>query len=570
MSDKKKQPLRVVLCWHMHQPQYCDLISGEYKLPWTYLHAIKDYVDMAAHLEAVPEAKAVINFAPVLLEQLDDYAVQVNGFLREHKAIRDPLLAALVEPVLPSHPERRLELLNACLRVNRERVIDRFAPFRRLVELAEPFRENCKDLVYISDQLLSDLVFWYHLGWIGETVRRNDLRIQRWQEQGNNFSLHDRRELLSIIGDLLSGVVERYASLADRGQVELSVTPYAHPIIPLMLDIDTARQAMPGVELPELEFYQDGKARAEWHIREGLNVFEQYFRRKPAGCWPAEGSVSDATLKLFETAGFRWTASGETVLRNSLRAAGEGAEAVAEAVFKGYRVDKGKLVCFFRDDNLSDEIGFSYSKWHADDAVANFIHHLENIAANHAGRKLAVPIILDGENAWEHFPENGYYFLRGLYRKLAEHPTLKLSTFSECLDDDVEVASLDTLVSGSWVYGTFSTWIGDRDKNRGWDMLGDAKRAFDKICSDGTLDGEQIAAAQLQLAICEGSDWFWWFGDYNPADSVSDFESLFRLHLANLYQLLGVEPPEYLAHTFARGSGKPEAGGVMRHGQLRN
>jgi alpha-amylase/alpha-mannosidase (GH57 family) len=554
----------------MHQPQYCDLISGEYKLPWTYLHAIKDYVDMAAHLEAVPKAKAVINFAPVLLEQMDDYAAQVSGYLRDHKAIRDPLLASLVEPVLPAHPERRLELINACLRVNPQRVIERFPPFRRLVELAAPFRENCKDLVYISDQLLSDLVFWYHLGWIGETVRRNDLRIQRWQEQGNNFSLHDRRELLALIGQLLSGVVDRYAALAERGQVELSVTPYAHPIIPLMLDINSAREAMPAVDLPELEFYQGGAERAEWHIREGLNVFKQYFRRQPDGCWPAEGSVSEATLELLDAAGFRWTASGETVLRNSLRATREGSETAVDAVLKGYRLGSGKLTCFFRNDNLSDEIGFTYSGWHADDAVANFVHHLENIANSHSDRDLVVPIILDGENAWEHFPENGYYFLRALYSKLAEHPTLRLSTFSECLDDGVETATLDKLVSGSWVYGTFSTWIGDRDKNRGWDMLGDAKRAFDKACSGGALDGEQIVAAQLQLAICEGSDWFWWFGDYNPADSVSDFEGLFRLHLANLYQLLGLEPPEYLAHTFARGSGRPAVGGVMRQGQLRD
>ncbi len=215
--------MRVVLCWHMHQPQYCDLISGEYKLPWTYLHATKDYVDMAAHLEAVPNARAVVNFAPVLLEQIDDYAAQVSGFLRDHKAMRDPLLAALVEPVLPAHPELRLELINNCLRVNRPRVIDRFPAYRRLVELAEPFRADFNELIYISDQFLSDLVFWYHLGWIGETVRRNDLRVQRWQEQGSNFSLHDRRELLGLIGELLAGVIERYARLADVGRVELSL-----------------------------------------------------------------------------------------------------------------------------------------------------------------------------------------------------------------------------------------------------------------------------------------------------------------------------------------------------------
>jgi len=552
----------------MHQPQYCDLISGEYKLPWSYLHAVKDYVDMAAHLEAVPGAKAVVNFAPVLLEQIDDYSAQVSGYLRDHKAIRDPLLAALVEPVSPPHAEARLELIHACLRVNRQRVIDRFPAYRSLTRLARPFLDHDADLTYLSEQFIADLVFWYHLGWIGETVRRNDLRVQRWQEQGKNFSLHDRRELLVLIGELLSGVIDRYSSLAERGQLELSVSPYAHPIMPLMLDMQSAREAMPEADLPEVEQYPGGEQRADWHIREGLNVFEQYFRFRPTGCWPAEGSVSRATLELLQRHGFRWAASGETVLRNSLRAGGgDAAAAATDAVLKGYRVNESRLVCFFRDDNLSDEIGFNYSTWHADDAVANLIHRLERIASTHPGRELAVPIILDGENAWEHFPENGYYFIRTLYEQLDAHPTLRLSTFSECLETGVEIGRLSKMVSGSWVYGTFSTWVGDRDKNRGWDMLCDAKRAFDKAVADGGLDGEQLLAAQLQLAICEGSDWFWWFGDYNPADSVSDFEALFRLHLSNLYQLLSREPPEYLAHTFARGSGNPQAGGTMRHGQ---
>ena len=569
MSDDG--PLRVVLCWHMHQPQYCDLISGEYKLPWTYLHAIKDYVDMAAHLEAVPAARAVVNFAPVLLEQIDDYASQVNGYLRDHKAIRDPLLAALVAPVLPSHPERRLELINACMRVNRQRVIERFPAFRRLVEMAGPFVGHCDYMTYVSEQFIADMLFWYHLGWIGETVRRDDLRVQRWQEQARNFSLHDRRELLTLIGELLSGVVDRYAALAAKGRVELSVTPYAHPIAPLMLDIGCADEAMPGIALPELDRYPDGEVRTRWHIREGLNIFEQYFGFQPHGCWPAEGSVSGPALDLLEEFGFRWAASGETVLRNSLRASyGEQEVGATDAVLKGYRVDKGRLTCFFRDDNLSDDIGFNYSTWHADDAVANLVHNLENIAANHSGRKLVLPIILDGENAWEHYPENGFYFLRTLYEKLSGHPALRLSTFSECLDAGVETGTLTTMISGSWVYGTFSTWIGDRDKNRGWDMLGDAKRAYDRALAAGDLDSDQAVAAELQLAVCEGSDWFWWFGDYNPADSVSDFEALFRLHLSNLYQLLGQEPPEYLAHTFAYGTGSPEAGGTMRHGKLRS
>ncbi len=523
---------------------------------------------MAAHLEAVPGARAVINFAPVLLEQLDDYAAQINGFLRDHKAVRDPLLAALVEPVLPSNDDQKHELVSACLRVN-QRILERFPAYQRLSELASPYLGNCADMLYLNEQFMADLVFWYHLGWMAETVRRNDLRIQHWQEQGRNFSLRDRRELLVLIGELLSGVIDSYAALADSGQVELSVTPYAHPIIPLMLDIGCARESTPDASLPEIQAYPGGEQRAHWHIREGLNIFKRYFRREPAGCWPAEGGVSQQTLELLEGYNFRWTATGETVLRNSLHVSDDAAAAtVSDAVLKGYQVADGKLVCFFRDDKLSDEIGFNYSTWHADDAVANFIHNLENIAGANSERELVLPIILDGENAWEHFPENGYYFLRALYEKLATHPTLKLSTFSECLDAGIEIDQLPQMVSGSWVHGSFSTWIGDRDKNRGWDMLSDAKLAFDRVVACGSLNSDQLVSAELQLAICEGSDWFWWFGDYNPADSVSDFEALFRLHLANLYELLGVEPPEYLAHTFARGSGDPSMGGTMRHGQL--
>jgi alpha-amylase/alpha-mannosidase (GH57 family) len=178
-----------------------------------------------------------------------------------------------------------------------------------------------------------------------------------------------------------------------------------------------------------------------------------------------------------------------------------------------------------------------------------------------------VSIILDGENAWEYYPANGYYFLSALYKKLAEHPQLELTTFSDFITHNKPIGNLPRLVAGSWVYGTFSTWIGDPDKNRGWDMLGDAKHVFDRVVASKRLNKQQLAAAEHQLAICEGSDWFWWFGDYNSADSVSDFERMFRMHLVHLYQILGENPPEYLSHTFTHGSGSPAAGGTMRPGQ---
>ena len=566
MSDRR--PLNIVICWHMHQPQYCDQISGIYQLPWSYLHATKDYIDMAAHLEAVPDARAVVNFAPILLEQLSDYAGQINGFLSENKAIRDPLLGALACPVLPGGKEQRMDLVNACLRANELRSIQRFSHYQSLAEMAGWFQNHPTGMLYVGDQFIIDLLVWYHLAWMGETVRRNNELVKALMEKGNGFTIHDRRQLLKLIGELLSSVIDGYRMLAGRGQVELSMSPYAHPIVPLLMDLETAREAMPDISMPDLQAYSGGEERARWHIEEGIATFEQFFGTRPAGCWPSEGGVSKATLELLDEYGFTWAASGETVFRHSM--ADPANESLGDAsLCQAFRLEEGNIACFFRDDGLSDLIGFTYSDWHADDAVANLIQHLDNIADRCRGQgQPLVSIILDGENAWEHFPENGYHFLHTLYKRLSEHPGLKMTTYSEYLENKNSLPRLKKLVSGSWVYGTFSTWIGDPDKNRGWEMLGDAKRVFDQVVSEDNLSSEQMLAAQHQLSICEGSDWFWWFGDYNSADTVSDFERLFRMHLSNLYNMLGKEPPEYLTHVFAHGSGVQVQGGVMRKGQF--
>jgi alpha-amylase/alpha-mannosidase (GH57 family) len=558
--------LKVVLCWHMHQPQYRDLLSGDYQLPWTYLHAIKDYIDMAAHLEAVPAARAVVNFAPILLEQIDDYTQQVQGFVREGIAIRDPLLAALVQPTLPATVEQRVTLIKACLRANEERLIARFAPYRRLADLAAHVLAHPDAMGYVRDQFIVDLMVWYHVAWLGETVRRQDARVRRLLEKESGFTLHDRRLLLEVIADQLGGVIPRYRALAETGRVELSTTPYAHPILPLLLDFTSAREAIPDARLPADDRYPGGEARARAHIERGIETFVRHFGFKPTGCWPAEGGVSVAALHLLEQAGFRWAASGETVLRNSLKKSGSEAQLCRH---RPWRTSEGKIATFFRDDGLSDLIGFTYAGWHADDAVANLVHHLENIAHNCAADPNAVvSIILDGENAWEYYPENGYYFLRALYERLSSHPRIELTTFGECLKAGLQPRELPTLVAGSWVYGTFSTWIGDRDKNRGWNMLVDAKRAYDAALAAGELDApRRRALAEEQLSVCEASDWFWWFGDYNPAAAVSDFEGLYRRHLTNLYQLLGREPLDYLAVPLSYGKGAPAHGGVMRPGQ---
>lgn len=558
MSDKPK--LKLVLCWHMHQPEYRDLQTGEFILPWTYLHVIKDYVDMIAHLEAVPEAKAVVNFAPILLEQIEEYARQVNGFLHGRASITDPLLASLAESSIPEDPGLRMKLVKDCMRANRERQINRYPAFQRLIDMADCLEQHYDSLIYLNGQFISDILVWYHLAWMGETVKLTDSRVKRLIEKGSRYTLHDRIELVEVIAEQLTNVICRYKELAIKGQIELSVTPYAHPIMPLLLDLNTTHEAMPDAPLPELSAYPGGEERVLWHLEKGAQTFKRFFGFEPKGCWPSEGSISDQALKILGDFGFDWTASGGSVLHNSLKLP----ENLQQAgIHHPFKLKETNIACFFRDDGLSDLIGFEYSKWHADDAVDDLIRHLENIAEHEVGNKV-VSIIMDGENAWEHFPDNGYHFLSGLYQRLASHPGIELTTFSKCLQDQVNIKSLAKIVAGSWVYGSFSTWIGDVDKNRGWDMLGDAKWTFDKAISAGRLTDKQVQQAELQLAVCEGSDWFWWFGDYNPGEAVSNFEKQFRLNLANLYRLLGGEPPAYLAMSFTQGSGAPAMGGAMR------
>ncbi len=566
MTEARRFP--VVLLWHMHQPQYRDPLSGEYILPWTYLHAIKDYVDMAAHLEANPRARAVVNFTPVLIEQLEELAARVSAHLQRGERLPDPVLALLSEQPLPADPDARLALVRACLRAERTQLIARFPAYAQLVALAESAGAS-DGAEFATDPYLRDLGVWYHIAWLGETVKRSDARVAALIGRGRDFTAAHRRSLLELIGELLAGVLGRYRALAERGQVELAMSPYGHPILPLLIDFQAARESIADAPLPHAARYPGGAERADWHLQAAAHVFQRAFGHVPAGCWPSEGAISARSLELIDRHGMRWAASSGNVLRGCLDAPGAGdSERSAAAELHPWRVPGQELSVFFRHDELSDLIGFTYSSWHGDDAVRHFIGELERFAleqADHPGTMVLVA--LDGENAWEHYPYNGYYFLNGLYAALADHRQLELCTFSELLARPVPVQPLPRVVAGSWVNGTLATWIGDRDKNAGWDLLVQAKSAADEVLADAALPGRRRESIERQLALCESSDWFWWFGDYNPSQAVLEFDRLYRHQLASLYRLLEREPPETLARVISVGRGEPEGGGVMRRAQ---
>jgi len=271
-------------------------------------------------------------------------------------------------------------------------------------------------------------------------------------------------------------------------------------------------------------------------------------------------------VALVEEFGFKWTASGEGVWRNSMQLSAHDPEKVhsKRALFHPYVLKGYKPKLFFRDDGLSDLIGFEYSKMNSVDAANDLVNHLVNIAdfLGDSANRHVVSIILDGENAWEYYPHNGYYFLDHLYKTLSDHHLVQATTFS-ALTDTTKTHELESLCSGSWVYGSFSTWIGESDKNRAWDRLVEAKQAYDRVLAKGKLSKKAEEQATRQLAICEGSDWFWWFGEVNSSESVSDFDQLFRAQLKNLYSLLKLQLPDNLDESLSKGGGSAENAGTM-------
>lgn len=564
--------MKVALCWHMHQPYYRDELHGEYSLPWVYLHAIKDYSDMAWHLEQNPKMRLVVNFTPVLLEQLLDYEQRVAAFIERQEPMNDPLLNLLagVTPI-PQTAKERQQIIANCRRCNAATMITPWPAYRELVEHADNVTQKatypgaCR---YFSHQYFYDLLTWYHLTWLGHSLKQ-DKRARRLLDKAVNFTADDRMDLLQIIYECLRDIIPRYKALADRDQIEISMTPWGHPIVPLLHDFSNMSCAQPDAPHPQERVYPAGHERTHWHMQQGIAFFESCFGRKPNGVWLPEGGLSQDALELLDEFEIKWTASGESVWRNSASLSHISKDDIdsKRGLFQAYRSRPSNVRMFFRDDGLSDLIGFEYRGWSAKDAVANFSSHIGNISkflGDDADDHL-ISVILDGENAWEYFPDNAFHFLRHFYHEMVNNEQIEPITLNEACAQ-LPCAQLEHICPGSWVYGTFSTWIGEQDKNRAWDLLVQAKRCYDNVLANKQLDEERATQLARQLAICEGSDWFWWFGEHNAAESVHDFDNLYRHQLRMFYKLLDMPPPPSLNEPISSGNDSPawSDSGAMR------
>jgi alpha-amylase/alpha-mannosidase (GH57 family) len=548
--------INLMILWHMHQPQYRDPSSGRYVLPWTRLHATKDYWGMVRVLEEFPRVHATFNMVPSLCVQLQEYA---SGKFDE------PWFDAAFAPANALTEEQKQEILVRAFQVNRERLMSRWP---RYIELADRVQsqgiERSAAVFGLRDW--RDLQFLSQLAWMDEEYLAADKEISRLSAKGSDYTEADKKILRAKQLELLGRVLPEYRRAAETGQIEISTTPFYHPILPLLCDTDIARVSNPGTPLPNPAFRHPEDAREQ--LLRARDFHERTFGQAPQGLWPSEGSVSDAALGIAADLGFAWAATDEGVLGRTLNVGfgrdGEGVPDNAAMLYAPWRmrVDGRDIVCFFRDHYLSDLVGFVYTRMDSADGAADLHRRLRAIGERiQSPHPLTVSLILDGENAWEYYPANGRPFLREFYRRIDNDPDIRALTATEALSAANAAGGIkghQGIFPASWISANFDVWIGHREDVAGWQLLRDARAYFTERADAHAAGAHraptdaQLATAYESLLTAEGSDWFWWYGPEHSSSNDAEFDAMFRKLLTTVYCELGGEAPDELAEPIKR------------------
>ena len=520
--------------WHMHQPFYKDLTTGEYKLPWTRMHALKDYYGMVRILEEFPKIHQTFNLVPSMMAQVLEYAKGEAA---------DPFLEMALKPAEELTEDDRAFLLRHSFYSDPQRMIYRYPRYGELFTTWQAQKGSASRSM-LGVQEFRDLQMWSQLAWFDEEFQAHDPQVREWIERGSNFTLADQARMGEKQREIVGQVMPEYQKLAAKGQIEISTTPYYHPILPLICDSDIGGVSHPNVPLPPRFRYPDDARKQLALAREYVG---KHFGVTPVGLWPSEGSVSDEALSIAAELGFQWAATDSGVLNRSL-----GRAVAVESLYRPYRwrQQNRQISMIFRDHYMSDLIGFVYSKMDAGAAADDFLNRIRQNCAGilAAGQDALVPIILDGENAWEYYYTNGRPFLRELYRRISDDPRLKAVTVSEGLRL-MQPEPLDRIFPGSWINANFDVWIGAEEDNQAWTQLLRARQTFD---ATNNVPEERRRLAFEEILIAEGSDWCWWYGPEHESANRTDFDQLYRSHLANVYRFLGLDPPEELSRPILR------------------
>lgn len=526
-------PIKVAILWHFHQPYYKK--DDRFMLPWVRLHGVKDYWDLPELFYEFPNIKQTVNIVPSLDIQVKEYVA---------KSTFDNIQLLSYKHADSLTDDEKSAILDSFFLCNNDNMI---LPYDRYKELFNAAKDKKHALVDFSTQDWLDLQVWYNLTWLGQFSRKKSF-VSRLFIKERGFNEEEKALLLDVHLDILSSINTQLKMLKDLGQLELSCSPMYHPILPLLCDSEAVLEASPNQELPDPIFRHPEDA--DNQIKKSIDFFNGTFNYLPQGMWPSEGSISDEAMQLFADNNISWVATDESVLFNSLNNTSH-----CEKYFpRQYKTKDGKAInIFFRDHSLSDAIGFIYSSWNPKDAALDFTNRLKKIKfdiineyGEQALNNAVIPVILDGENCWEFYKDNGINFLRELFRELSDKNEFSTVTFTEALENNSNqvLNSINHIRAGSWINADFKIWLGHQEHVLAWSYLSEARNTFEE--NKANFDDTLTDKIYNELLIAEGSDWFWWYGDAHWAPNKSDFDILFRWRLSHIYKLMQLEVPEYL------------------------
>ncbi|MCK9223968.1 MAG: hypothetical protein M0R46_08695 [Candidatus Muirbacterium halophilum] len=527
--------LNVAIVWHQHQPDYKD--GNLYEAPWVRLHSIKDYVDMVSIITSYPNVRLNVNLVPSLMKQIDDYIFN-NA--------KDRFLILMEKEKTDYTNEEKIFILERCFDISWENVIKKYPYYYSLLKKRGLKGDvNEETLKKFKDYEYRDLLVWFNLAWFDPDFHE-ELNYYFLKEK--HFTYNDCKYLINFQKEIMAQIIPLHRNLMLQGRIELTTTPYYHPILPLIYNTNTASRAFKGIKLPK-EFSFPGDAYI--HVKKGLESFKERFGKYPAGMWPAEGSVSKEIVPIFAQNNIKYIMTDEEVLAKSLDIVFErdekGNVLNPELLYRPYVTEhnNNKIFVVFRDRKLSDRIGFDYSKMTAKKAVEDMENYLLNIKKSvDKNKDYVVTIILDGENAWENYKNDGKEFFHRMYSMFNESKDLKLVTLENYIEKNNNYGRIDELWSGSWIGADFTTWIGEDEENIAWNYLLETREMFRKKMP--VLNQEEKIEAFENILKAEGSDWFWWFGKDQESSNDIFFDNMFRKTLKNVYSICKEKAPLYL------------------------
>lgn len=546
MMKKDLNKLSVAFYWHMHQPVY--QLEDTFLMPYVRLHAVKDYLDMILVLEKFPSLKLNFNIVPSLLDSVVNYID--NGLTDVHQDLTLSNIEELAE-------EEKEFILNNFFSAKYETMILKSERYANLYKKRYQSPNVAPD--EFTNEEYSDLMALFNLVWIDPTHKDRYPEYTYLFEKQEGFTFEDRQNIIKLHLTIMRELIPVYKKYLAEGRIEITTSPYYHPIVPILQDVKTTIKNVKTLQgLPD-KFAMTMDARKQ--IRQGLDRMEEVFGVRPKGFWPPELCLSNKTLATLAQEGIKWTISDEAILSESINFSFvrdfkgnlEDPYHILK-VYESHTDDEHSINIVFRDRSLPNLINFEYANIDCALAARDLFDKIKSIQSKllvSPDKTHLLTIALDGENCWERYMNDGFAFLDTIYSEIEKDDSIETVLISDYIEKDEHKKELNKIVAGSWINNSFQCWIGDPEKNVAWNAV---KRVRDDLFmfkkEHRDISPQVLEDAMNELYICQGSDWFWWYGEPNTSGQDYIFDYIFRERLKNIYKIVGAEVPEFLESSF--------------------